>query len=306
MLRAAGRRRKLGGAILAVACALGAGVAALSVFTVRTGELVVVTQFGRPVRVVREPGLYVKAPYPFQSVTRYDGRLFALVPPPREFLTLGKRNVVASGVILWRIADPRRFMQTVFDRSGAESRLGDILFAELGGALGGAPFSAFVSAAPGAYRAEEILGAVTRQYRQIARRDYGIDVVDVRLLRLDFPPQNRGSVFARMKSERVRMSMRYRSEGEEEGLKIRAAAEKAKSGILAEAYKLSQKHRGEGEARAARIYADSLDRAPDFYRFVRSIEALKQAVDKDTTLVLPVDSELFRLLRDSRVRFSGQ
>src|SRR6266446_4046181 len=102
---------------------------------------------------------------------------------------------------------------------------------------------------------------------------------------------------------RVRISMRFRSEGEEEGLKVRAASEKAKSGILGEAYKLSQKIRGEGEARAAKIYADSLARAPEFYRFVRSMDAMKKAVDKETTLVLPVDSELFRLLQDSRFRF---
>ncbi|MBI3628187.1 MAG: hypothetical protein HY217_01110 [Candidatus Rokubacteria bacterium] len=160
-----------------------------------------------------------------------------------------------------------------------------------------------MSTAPGEYRAEAILAGVTRQYREIALRDYGIDVVDVRLRRLDFPEQNRASVFARMKSERIRISMQYRSEGEEEGLKIRAAAEKAKSGLLGEAYKLSQQVRGEGEARAAKIYADSLTQAPDFYRFVRSIDAMKKTVDKETTMVLPVDSELFRLLRDSRFRF---
>jgi membrane protease subunit HflC len=268
---------------------------------VGAGEFAVVTQFGKPVRVETAAGLKLKLP--IQSVSRFDRRLFALVPPPREFLTLGKNNVVASGFILWRVHDPRKFMQTVFDRAGAESRLGDILFAELGAALGGAPFSAFVSTAPGEYRAEAILGDVTRQYREIALRDYGIDVVDVRLRRLDFPEQNRASVFARMKSERIRISMQYRSEGEEEGLKIRAAAEKAKSGILGEAYKLSQKIRGEGEGRAAKIYAESLARAPDFYRFVRSIDAMKKAVDKETTLVLPVDSELFRLVQDSRYRF---
>ena len=279
------------------------GLASLCVFTVGLGEFAVVTQFGRPVRVESTPGLKLKLPAPFQTVARFDRRLFALVPPPREFLTLGKQNVIASGFILWRVHDPEKFMQTVFDRVGAESRLGDILFAELGAALGGAPFSAFVSTAPGEYRAEAILADVTRQYREIASRDYGIEVVDVRLRRLDFPEQNRASVFARMKSERIRISMQYRSEGEEEGLKIRAAAEKAKSGILGEAYKLSQQVRGEGEARAAKIYAESLTQAPSFYRFVRSIDALKKTVDKETTLVLPVDSELFQLLRDSRFRF---
>ena len=279
------------------------GFASLCVFTVGGGEFAVVTQFGRPVRVESTPGLKLKLPAPFQTVARFDRRLFALVPTPREFLTLGKKNVIASGFILWRVHDPKKFMQTVFDRVGAESRLGDILFAELGAALGGAPFPAFVSTAPGEYRAEAILAGVTRQYREIAWRDYGIDVVDVRLRRLDFPEQNRASVFARMKSERIRISMQYRSEGEEEGLKIRAAAEKAKSGILGEAYKLSQRIRGEGEARAAKIYAESLTQAPNFYRFVRSIDAMKKTVDKETTMVLPVDSELFQLLRDSRFRF---
>jgi len=279
------------------------GLASLCVFTVGEGEFAVVTQFGRPVRVESTPGLKVKRPAPFQTVARFDRRLFALVPTPREFLTLGKKNVIASGFILWRVHDPKKFMQTVFDRVGAESRLGDILFAELGAALGGAPFPAFVSTAPGEYRAEAILAGVTRQYREIAWRDYGIDVVDVRLRRLDFPEQNRASVFARMKSERIRISMQYRSEGEEEGLKIRAAGERAKSGILGEAYKLSQQIRGEGEARAAKIYAESLTQAPNFYRFVRSIDAMKKTVDKETTMVLPVDSELFQLLRDSRFRF---
>jgi membrane protease subunit HflC len=279
------------------------GLASLCLFTVGEREFAVVAQFGRPVRVESTPGLKLKLPAPVQTVSRFDRRLFALVPPPREFLTLGKQSVVATGFILWRVHDPEKFMQTVFDRTGAESRLGDILFAELGAALGGAPFGAFVSTAPGEYRAEAVLAGMTRQYRELALRDYGIDVVDVRLRRLDFPEQNRASVFARMKSERVRISMQYRSEGEEEGLKIRAAAEKAKSGILGEAYKLAQQIRGEGEARAARTYGESLTRAPAFYRFTRSLDAMKKTVDNDTTLVLPVDSELFRLLRDSRFRF---
>jgi modulator of FtsH protease HflC len=282
---------------------VGVGLAALCLFTVGEGEYAVVTQFGRPVRVESTPGLKLKLPAPFQTVTRFDRRLFVLVPSPREFLTLGKQNVVATGFILWRVHDPEKFMQTVFDRVGAESRLGDILFAELGAALGGAPFAAFVSTVPGEYRAETVLAGMTRQYRELALRDYGIDVVDVRLRRLDFPEQNRASVFARMKSERIRISMQYRSEGEEEGLKIRAAAEKARSGILGEAYKTSQQIRGEGEARAAKIYGESLSRAPSFYGFVRSIDAMKKSVDKDTTLVLPVDSDLFRLLRDSHFRF---
>jgi membrane protease subunit HflC len=294
-------RRVKSAAFLALA-ALAAGLAAICLFTVEAGQFAVVTQFGNPVRVVKTAGLHIKYPYPVQSVTKFDGRLFLLVSPPSEFLTLGKKNVVASAFILWRIAEPQRFMQTVFDKNGAESRLSDLLFAELGAALGAAPLAAFVSTAPGQYRAEAILAAVTRQVQEVAWRDYGIEVVDVRLQRLDFPPQNRLSVFARMKSERTRISLQYRSEGEEEGLKIRAGAERAKSSILAEAFKVAQQARGEGEASAAKIYAESLSRAPEFYTFLRSIEAMKKAVDKDTTLVLPIDAELFQLLRDSHFR----
>src|SRR2546430_2482258 len=128
----------------------GLGVASLRLVTVGEREFAVVSQFGRPVRVESTPGLKLKLPAPFQTVTRVDRRLFALAPAPREFLTLGKQSVVATGLILWRVEDPAKYMRTVFDRVGAESRLADILFPELGGALGGGPFPAFVSTPPGA------------------------------------------------------------------------------------------------------------------------------------------------------------
>ena len=119
----------------------------------------VVTEFGKPVQVVTEPGLRFK--FPYQSVHTFDRRLFAYTPPATEFLTLEKTPVVASSTIIWRIADPRRFFETVFDRAGAESRLGDILFAELGAAIGQSPLAAFVSLDPGAYRADAVLAEVT-------------------------------------------------------------------------------------------------------------------------------------------------
>src|SRR6267378_4378399 len=110
----------------------GLGVASLCLYTVGEREFAVVSQFGRSVRVESTPGLKLKLPAPFQTVTRFDRRLFALVPAPREFLTLGKQSVVATGLILWRVEDPAKYMRTVFDRVGAESRLADILFAEPG------------------------------------------------------------------------------------------------------------------------------------------------------------------------------
>jgi membrane protease subunit HflC len=140
---------------------------------------------------------------------------------------------------------------------------------------------------------------VTGTLRRVAERDYGIDLVDVQLQRFDFPERNRLRVYARMKSERARISMKYRSEGEEEGLKIRAAADEERSRLLAEAYKVGEQYRGQGEARAARVYADALGAAPEFYQFLRTLEATRKFIGPGTTLVLPANSELFGLLYDS-------
>jgi membrane protease subunit HflC len=294
----AGARRQPRTIVLA---ALAAGLIALlpfCFFTVDRAEYAVVTEFGEPVQVVTEPGLGVKLPY--QSVNRFDNRLFVYAPPLSEFLTLEKSAVVAASAILWRIAEPRKFFETVFDRVGAEARLSDILFAELGAAIGRNPLTAFVSVAPGEYRAEVVLEKVTQTLSDIALRDYGIELVDVQLQRFDFPERNRLRVYARMKSERARISMKFRSEGEEEGLKIRAAADAEKSRLFAEAYKVSEQHGGRGEAEAARIYAEELAKAPELYRFLRTMEATRKIVRAGTTMVLPANSELFGLLYDSR------
>lgn len=288
------RRKRTVAIVLAIFATVAVAVGRLCFFTVDTGESAVVTEFGDPVQVVTAPGLGIK--YPYQSVRKFDSRLFVYTPSLNEFLTLEKTAVVATGVVLWRIAEPRKFFETVFDRVGAESRLGDILFAALGAAIGRHPLTAFVSMAPGAYQAEAILAEVAGRCREVALRDYGIDVVDVRLQRFDFPEQNRLRVYARMKSERAGISMRYRSEGEEEGLKIRAAADEEKARILSEAYKVAERHRGEGEAEAAGIYAQALGGRPDFYRFLRTMEASRRFIEPGTTMVLPADSELFGLL----------
>jgi modulator of FtsH protease HflC len=283
--------------ILGAAAVLAAVVAgSLCLFTVGDGERAVVTSFGRPVQVITSPGLGLKLPY--ESVTKFDGRLFVYLPPLSEFLTREKTAVTAAGAVAWRIAEPRRFFETVLDKSGAESRLGDILFAELGAAIGRSSLDAFVSADADRYRAEALIAEVAANCRRIALGDYGIEVLDVQLVRFDFPKRNRLTVYARMRSERAGISMRYRSEGEEQGLKIRAAAQGEKTSILAEAFRVAQWHRGDGEAEAARIYADSLSEAPRFYELRRTLAASRKFLKEGTTIVLPANSELFGLLYD--------
>lgn len=296
--RKAGGRRD-GRRLVLIAAGIGAAllIARLTFFAVDSAEYAVVTEFGNPVQVITTAGLGVKLPY--QSVRKFDRRLFVYAPPLSEFLTLEKTAVVASGAILWRIAEPKKFFETVFDRLGAESRLNDILFAELGAAIGNNPLVAFVSATPDEYRAEAILEDVAAACREVAMRDYGIEILDVRLQRFDFPERNRLRVYARMTSERGRLSTKYRSEGEEEGLKIRAGADEEKSRIVAQAYKVAEQHRGEGEAEAVRIYAEALGAAPEFYGFLRTMEASRKIVENDTALLLPANSPLFGLLNDS-------
>jgi modulator of FtsH protease HflC len=274
----------------------------LCFFTVDSAEYAIVTDFGKPTQVIIAPGLGLK--YPHQSVRTIDHRVFVFTSPPSEFLTLEKTPVVAAGTVLWRVAEPKRFFETVIDRTGAESRLGDILFAELGAAVGRNPLTAFVSIDPAAYRADTIGAEIVRRCHDIARRDYGIEVVDVQLRGFDFPKQNRLRLYARMKSERGRISMQYRSEGEEESLKVRAAAEEEKARVLSKAIELSQQSRGEGDGEAARIYGEALGQSPEFYTFLRALEASRSLARKTTTMVLPADSPLFGVLFDSSY-FSG-
>src|SRR5271166_3865106 len=190
VLGAASGARSRGRIVASVAALLLAAlVGRLCFFTVDSAEYAIVTDFGKPTQVVTAPGLGVK--YPYQSVRTFDRRLFVYASPPSEFLTLEKTPVVAAGTVLWRVADPKRFFETVFDRTGAESRLGDILFAELGAAVGRNPLGALVSVDATSYRAEAIVAELAQRCRDVAQRDYGIDVVDVQLRSFDFPKQNR-------------------------------------------------------------------------------------------------------------------
>lgn len=295
-------RRRLHAAALLAALALALAAGGLCFFTVDSAQYAIVTEFGKPTQIVTAPGLGLK--YPYQSVQTFDRRLFVYVSPSSEYLTLEKTPVLAAGTAVWRVADPRRYFETVVDRAGAESRLADILFAELGAAIGRSSLADFVSTDAAPYRAEPTLADVVARCRAAALRDYGIEVVDVQLRSFDFPKPNRLRLYARMKSERGRISMRYRSEGEEEGLKVRAAAEEEKARVLGKAVELSQARRGEGDGEAARIYAEALGQAPDFYAFLRAMEASRTLARKGTTMVLPADSPLFGPLFD-RNYFSG-
>ena len=263
-------------------------------FTIDETQFAVVTQFGKPVRTITTAGLKLK--WPWQSLLSFEKRLMVYNPRPSEFLTRDKKNIVVDNYVAWRVADPNRFLQTVNDLTGAEMRLHDTVWAAAAAALGNTDLSALVSVRPEDVKVQDVMRQVADQSRARALDQYGIEIVDVRMKRLNLPAQNRESVFARMRSERERIAKQYRAEGEAEALKIRAEADKEKARIISEAYREAEKIRGDGDAQSTRIYAEAYSRDPKFYKLVRTLEAYKKVIDPNTTAILSSDSELLKLL----------
>ena len=277
---------------LLVIIVLGLIVFFTTVFIVDEREQVVILQLGKPVRTITEPGLYFKLPIPFQNAVTFDDRLLEYDVAPEEVLSKDKKTLIVDNYVRWRISDPLLFLKTVQAIPNAVTRLDDIVYSELRQELGKHNMSEIIFETR-----EEIMETVTKASDK-STDQYGIEVVDVRIKRVDLPRENEESIYARMDAERQRQANKFRSEGEEEAQKIRALTEKDKTIILATAYKESQEIRGEGEAKALEIYANAFNKDPDFYEFTRTLEAYKKIIDKKTTLILPADSKLFKTLND--------
>ena len=265
-----------------------------SIFIVDETQQVVILQLGKPVKTVTKPGLNVKLPFPFQEKITFDDRLLEYDSPPEEILSKDKKSLIVDNYVRWKIVDPLQFLKTVQAIPTAKSRMDDIVYSELRRELGTHDMVEIITE-----NREEIMDIVTRQSNS-ATLAYGISVVDVRIRRVDLPAENEESIYARMEAERKRQANKFRSEGEEEAQKIRAATDRDKTIILADAYKEAEKIRGEGDARAVQIYARSYSADPKFYEFVRTLDTYKQVVDDKTTLVLPSGSKLFKLLMDGK------
>ena len=261
-----------------------------TVFIVDETEQVVVLAFGKPVKTITKPGLNFKLPAPFQVAVTFDKRLLEYDVPPEEVLSMDKKTLIMDNYVRWRIVDPLLFLQTVQAVPTAKTRLDDIVYSELRQELGTHDMVEIITETR-----DLIMDKVTAASNEESEK-YGIEVVDVRIRRVDLPSENEASIYARMEAERNRKANMFRSEGEEEAQKIRATTERDKTVILADAYKISQEIRGEGEARALDIYASSFSKDPKFYKFVRTLETYEKVIDKKTTLVLPGDSKLFKEL----------
>ena len=266
-------------------------VLSMVTFTVDETNQAVVVRMGEPVRVVKEPGLHFKLPFPVETVHKFDKRLLEYDSAPAQIYTKDKKNLIVDNYARWRIVDPLAFLKTVRTEAGALSRLDDIVYAVLREELGRHTLSEVV-----AKNRELIMRTVTQKCDRAAGK-LGIEVVDVRIKRADLPKENERYVFDRMRAERHKMANQYRSEGEEMALKIRAQTDLEKRRILAEAYRKAEEIKGEGDAEASRIYAEAYKKDPEFYAFIRSLQAYDAVMDSSTVLVLPPEGPFFRYLR---------
>lgn len=260
-------------------------------YVVDEKEQVVILQMGKPVVTVTKPGLHFKLPYPIQTVTKFEDRLLDYDASPTEILTKDKKYLNVDNFAKWRIIDALKFMQVVRDEKGAQARLDDIIYSEIRVELGSHDLGEIVST-----DRDRIMEIVTKASDAKALA-YGIEIIDVRIKRADLTKENENAVYERMRAERKRIANQYRSEGEEEALKIRAQTDKEKEILIAEAYREAQITRSEGEAKAIEIYANAFQRDPQFYEFTRTMDAYKKIFDDKTTLVLPPESQLFKYLK---------
>lgn len=261
-----------------------------SLFVINEWEQALVTQFGQYKRTVQDPGLKLKIPF-LESTQRFDKRILDNDAIPGEYLTEDKKRLVADHVTRWRIQNPLLFYKTVRDEAGALARLDDIVYSEMRRELAQNEFADII-----ADKREALMETVASNAREIAMQ-YGIDVVDVRIKRADLPAEVQSSVFARMVAERERIAKRYRSEGEEEAAKLRGESDKNRTIIMAEAYQKVETTRGEGDREATRIYAEAYGTDPEFYRFVKSLEAYERTLKDGTTFLLSSDSEFLKYFK---------
>lgn len=262
----------------------------------REGGAAILTRMGQPVRVLTEPGLHPRLPWPVEDVALIDMRTRTFSTAHTEMLTRDKKNVILVGFAVWRVADPLLFHQAVGSVEAADRKLDGLVTNAQIGVMGGFDLAALTSTDPSTLQREAIEAALLEAVRGMAAAQYGIEVLDMGMSRLSLPEENTAAVFKQMKAERKQFAAKHQAEGDEEASRIRTEAELAASRIRAEGEEEAARIRGEAEAEAAQIYGEAHRRDPDLYRFVRSLDSLDAVVGGQTTVVLRTDSEPFRLL----------
>ncbi len=269
-------------------------VAASMIFTVDQRQYAIVFQLGEVKKVIADPGLYFKWPL-IQNVRFFDKRILTLdSPEPERFITSEKKNVLVDSFVKWKIVDPKLYYVSVGDEAGARTRLSQTVNASLREEFGKRTVHEVVSG-----ERDKIMEEM-RDKADLDARKIGVQIIDVRLKRVDLPTEVSESVYRRMEAERKRVANELRSEGAAEAEKIRADADRQREVIVAEAYRDAQKVKGEGDAKAAAIYAQAFSQSPEFYAFYRSMEAYRGSFgNKSDVIVVEPNSEFFKYMKNA-------
>lgn len=309
---------KAGVGIIAVALFL---VFSGAFYTVEEGQQAIVLQFGRPVgETVTQAGLHFKLPF-IQEVRRFEKRLLIWDGEPNQIPTKGREFIWVDTTARWRIADARKFLESVATEAGAQSRLNDIIDSVVRDQVSSSELVELVRSAtwevpPGevlqeapeevqeelkkkiARGREEITRTILAEARRIIPQ-YGIELVDVRIKRLNYVESVQQKVYARMISERMRIAAQFRSEGEGRSAEILGTMEKELRQIRSNAYRQVQEIRGKGDAEATRIYGEAYGADPEFYAFSRTLEAYKEGPKANSVMILTTDSDYYRYLKQA-------
>ncbi len=303
------------GAVALLALLLGVS----SMYTLSEHEQAVITRFGQPRgQPITQPGLHFKLPFA-DTVNRFDKRWLDWRGDPNQIPTKDKKYIWVDTFGRWRIVDPLRFFQRLRDERNAKSRLDDIIDGETRNAIASYALIEAVRSTNRAFEEDEYVtetersetleqitagrAKLTRQIRDRAAevvKEFGVELVDVQVRRINYVNEVEVKVFERMISERRRIAERSRSEGMGRAAEVRGQRERDLKEIRSEAYRKAQEITGQADAEATKIYAEAFGRDPEFYQFLRTLEAYPQAVDSTTSLFLGADSEFYRYLRSSK------
>lgn len=259
-----------------------------SIYIVDQRQQALVLRLGEVVRTEAEPGIKFKVPF-LETAVFYDSRILHINMDPQEVIANDRKRLIIDAYAKYRISDPLKYYQSVRTDSGLVTRFSPVLESSIREEVGKVALVELLSD-----KREDVMLRIHEEANKIAK-NYGINVVDVRIMRTDLPQENSRAIFERMKTQHEKEARQTRAEGAEEALKITSAADKDRRVILAESKKQAEILRGEGDSEATRITARAFNRDPSFYAFYRSLQAYRQSVGKDdTTIIMSPDSEFLR------------
>lgn len=261
-----------------------------SIFTLDQRRNAVIFQFGEAIRVVKEPGLHFKIPF-IQNVSFFDNRILHIDAEEKELTASDGKRVLVDAFAKFKIIDPVTFYKTVNNFQGASVRINKILESQMRKVIGKVELTSLLSSSRRGVM-EEIRDNVDTE-----SKNFGVEVIDVRILRADLPMENSAAIYGRMQTEREKEAMQIRAEGQEEAARIRSKADKESQIMLAEAYKQAEITKGEGDAAAAKIFNDAFGKDPEFYSFLRHMQTYKNTLQSEgTTFILSPDSKFLKHL----------